>query len=121
LIKAKQRGVDVTVAVDYYTAKGSSKKTLAILEKGGIKVLLSQGRELLHHKWAVIDDTTLVMGSANWTKAAFTKNHDFLLFLSPLTESQIKFFTKLWAIIEQEAAYTPSDSSVYVWADAKTP
>ena len=52
LIQAKQRGVAVTVAVDYYTAKGASKKTLEALEKEGIKILNSQGRQLLHHKWA---------------------------------------------------------------------
>lgn len=104
LIEAKKRGVDVLVAVDYYTAKGSSKKTLSTLENAGVKVFLSQGRELLHHKWAVIDEITLVMGSANWTKAAFTKNHDFLLFLFPLTDPQILFFKKLWGIIQEEAA-----------------
>ena len=27
----------------------------------------------------LIDENILVMGSANWTKAAFSKNHDFLL------------------------------------------
>ena len=43
------------------------------------------------------------MGSANWTKAAFSKNHDFLFFLSPLTENQREFLSKLWEIIEQES------------------
>ncbi len=103
LVQAKKRGVIVTVAVDYYTAKGASKKTLAALEKEGLDIYLSQGRELLHHKWALIDDELLAMGSANWTKAAFSKNHDFLFFLSPLTKNQREFLSKLWEIIEQES------------------
>jgi cardiolipin synthase len=103
LIQAKNRGLNVSIAVDFYTAKGASKKTLAAMQKQGLKIYLSQGRELLHHKWAIIDDTTLVMGSANWTKAAFTKNHDFLLFLSPLTKHQVIFLNKLWKIIEDES------------------
>ena len=64
--------------------------------------LLSQGRELLHHKWAVIDDRVLAMGSANWTKAAFNKNSDFLFFLSPLDKRQRRFLGNLWEIIESE-------------------
>ena len=103
LIEAKRRGVDVRIAIDYYTAKGASKKVLDALQKEGIRLFLSQGRELLHHKWAIIDDTTLVMGSANWTKAAFTKNHDFLFFLSPLSQKQSAFLSNLWEIIEAES------------------
>ncbi len=103
LIEAKRRGVDVRIAIDYYTAKGASKKVLGAMQKEGVKLLLSQGRELLHHKWAIIDDTTLVMGSANWTLAAFSKNHDFLFFLSPLSKKQSAFLTNLWDIIEAES------------------
>jgi len=103
LIRAKRRGVDVLIAIDAYTARGASKKMVNILEKEGIHFFLSQGKELLHHKWAVIDEQVLVLGSANWTKAAFNKNHDFLLFLFPLKEKQIHFLKDLWTIIETES------------------
>ena len=103
LIQAQKRGVKVLIALDYYTAKGASKKALKKLEQAGIKIYLSQGRELLHHKWAFIDDTSLIMGSANWTKSAFTKNHDFLLFLPQLPKVHKKFLIKLWKIIEVES------------------
>lgn len=103
LIRAKNRGIDVRIAVDYYTAMGASKKALAAMGKEGVNIYLSQGRELLHHKWAIIDNKTLIMGSANWTKAAFSKNHDFLLFLSPLGKDQKKSLSNLWKIIEQES------------------
>jgi phosphatidylserine/phosphatidylglycerophosphate/cardiolipin synthase-like enzyme len=108
LCQAQKRGVKVSIAIDYYTAKGASKKTLAILEKKGVHIFLSQGRELLHHKWAVIDDQILVVGSANWTKAAFSKNHDFLCFLSPLNKEQTHFLNKLWNIIEIESTQNRS-------------
>jgi cardiolipin synthase len=103
LLSAKKRGVAVSIAIDAYTARGASKKTIIALEKGGIRPVLSQGRELLHHKWAIIDQRVLVTGSANWTKAAFNKNHDFLLFLSPLEKKQIRFLNRLWDIIEAES------------------
>ncbi len=103
LISAKKRGVCVEVAVDYYTAKGASEKCIAKLKAAGIEILLSQGQELLHHKWALLDDRILIMGSANWTKAAFQKNDDFLMFFSRLNESQIIFLKKLWKNISLES------------------
>jgi cardiolipin synthase A/B len=103
LINAQKRGVEVTIAVDYYTAKGASKKALESMKKEGIKILNSQGNQLLHHKWAVIDENTLIMGSANWTKAAFSKNHDFLFFLSPLNQKQRQFLNQIWNVIATES------------------
>jgi cardiolipin synthase len=103
LIQAKKRGVEVAIALDYYTAKGASKKAVAAMNKEGIKIYLSQGRELLHHKWAIFDGSTLATGSANWTKAAFSKNHDFLLFLFGLSLKQQSYLKKLWTIIVSES------------------
>jgi phosphatidylserine/phosphatidylglycerophosphate/cardiolipin synthase-like enzyme len=102
LVRAKKRNVKVTIALDAYTARGASKKTVEALEKEGVNFLLSQGRELLHHKWALIDDRELAMGSANWTKAAFNKNSDFLFFLSPLGKREKKILDNLWKTIESE-------------------
>jgi cardiolipin synthase len=103
LSRARRRGVPISIAVDAYTARGASKKIIHALEKQKVDFFLSQGKELLHHKWAVIDEEILVMGSANWTKAAFNKNYDFLLFLFPLEKKQLDFLNQLWEIIETES------------------
>ena len=95
LIDAQARGVNVVVAIDYYSGRGSSKKAVELLKNQGVTVLLSRGQQLLHHKWALIDQNQLVMGSANWTKAAFSKNADFLFFLSPLLPPQHAYLKKL--------------------------
>ena len=89
LIRAKTRGVDVKLAIDRYTARGASKKALQKLSSAGIEIFLSSGLPLLHHKWAYIDQEELILGSTNWTEAAFQKNDDILLFLKPLSP-QIK-------------------------------
>ncbi len=104
LIEAKQRGVDIRVALDYYTAKGASKKALERLNLAGIRVLCNQGQELLHYKWALVDESHLIAGSANWTRAAFSKNQDFILLLTPLCKHQSQFFSKLWSLIESESS-----------------
>lgn len=100
---AMQRGVKVSLIVDYYSARGASKKSVELLQKMGAQIHLSQGPELFHHKWAIIDGSVFAMGSANWTKAAFTKNEDFLFILSSLKEDQKRYLKNLWEILELEA------------------
>lgn len=100
LHEAQKRGIQIYVALDYYTAKGASSKATAFLQEANIPVYISKGGKLLHHKWCLIDQETLLIGSANWTKSAFTINEDCLLVIHPLTDSQKKYFEKIWKNIE---------------------
>jgi phosphatidylserine/phosphatidylglycerophosphate/cardiolipin synthase-like enzyme len=100
LQRAAGRGVRVHAVIDHYSGNGVSKKSVEALQSAGAEVLLSSGSALLHHKWALIDKTIFAMGSANWTKAAFTKNEDFLVILSSLTTGQRKFILDLYKILE---------------------
>ena len=59
--------------------------------------------QLLHHKFILIDDQTLLVGSANWTKAAFYKNSDCFLILHNLTDDQKTFMNRLWTRLEAES------------------
>ena len=95
LVEAKNRGVDVQVALDHYTKEGSSKAVAQFLSEHGIPVMPSQGVQLLHHKWALIDEEILLAGSANWTQSAFKKNKD-LLFMLALTDDLKERMQKLW-------------------------
>ena len=52
---------------------------------------------------AIIDDTTLIMGSANWTKAAFTQNSENITFLYPLTDEQQIKLKAFWQTTLKEA------------------
>jgi phosphatidylserine/phosphatidylglycerophosphate/cardiolipin synthase-like enzyme len=99
LISAKKRGVDVRLCSDFYAGRGASRKSLKRLQEENIPLLFSQGQQLLHHKWALIDDHTLIVGSTNWTKAAFTKNRDCLLFLKDLSSDQQAYLKRLWKVV----------------------
>lgn len=99
LIAAHARGVKVIVAIDRYTALGASKKALHRLKQQGICLLTSGGSQLLHHKWALIDKEILVMGSANWTASAFTKNQDCLLIIKGLNPLHQKSLDQIWSSI----------------------
>jgi phosphatidylserine/phosphatidylglycerophosphate/cardiolipin synthase-like enzyme len=103
VIQAHRRGLKVTVLLDFHSALGASHKTVELLEKAGIEVLVSKGLQLLHHKFVWLDGETLFTGSANWTKAAFYRNRDCVLALHQLTEEQTLFLRRLWHRMQAEA------------------
>lgn len=90
LLQLHRRGVHVELYLDRYTARGASSAALKQCKEAGIPTYLSQGLPLFHHKWALIDSKTLILGSANWTQAAFQKNKDFVCFLHPINDKQLK-------------------------------
>ncbi len=104
VIDASKRGVKVEVLMDYTSSQGASANIMKFLIQRGIPVRLSQGNGLLHHKLMIVDGQTLVNGSANWTKNAFTQNDDCFLVLHDLTEPQQKQLDVLWTVMVKESA-----------------
>lgn len=82
LVELHQKGVKISLKLDGTTARGASRKVKEFLEKEGVQVEMSKGLHLCHYKWGIIDGKTHIIGSANWTKAAFQKNKDFILILN---------------------------------------
>lgn len=103
LIEARKRGVRVEVALDRSSAYGVSEKVAKYLNNEGIPVILNSGAGLLHHKMMIVDDETLVVGSANWTLAAFEKNNDCFVIITPLNKTQKNTLHKMWQAIMDEA------------------
>jgi len=95
LVELYTKGIQITLTIDASTSRGASKKAVTTLAKAGIPIYLSQGLQLFHHKWALVDDHTLILGSANWTQSAFNRNRDFILLLYPLKNKQIKYMNKI--------------------------
>lgn len=102
IIEAKKRGIVVEIALDRSSAKGASSKVALLLETANVTFGLNKGPGLLHHKFMIIDDHTLVSGSTNWTKAAFTKNDDCFLILHELQPSQKNLLEMLWKKIAED-------------------
>lgn len=96
IIAAKKRNVDVTVIIDMHSSMGASMKAMEALKAANVRVLFTQGPQLMHHKFVYIDNETLITGSANWTKAAFNKNNDCLFTLYNLNAEQKKLMNRLW-------------------------
>lgn len=106
IIEAHKRGVDVEIVIDRQTSKGASRVSYERLCKSGLKIGTNRGNQLLHHKFAYIDGETLINGSANWTRAAFSINEDCFLILQNLTDEQKKYLNRLWKVISQEAEFS---------------
>lgn len=102
LIDAVNRGIDTEVVIDYYQGKGASENIVKFLKSNGVNVRISRGGALLHHKFMLIDSSTLINGSANWTKAAFTQNDDCFIVLKDLNIDQIQKMESLWKKIWSE-------------------
>ena len=103
LIDARSRGVSVDIAIDYYSARGASKNIIKNLYNEGITPYIGPAGKLLHHKWCLIDDTTLILGSTNWTGSAFKKNDDVLILLPSLSPKQTSFMQKIWKATQKSS------------------
>ncbi|MDQ6846062.1 MAG: phosphatidylserine/phosphatidylglycerophosphate/cardiolipin synthase family protein [Candidatus Dormibacteraeota bacterium] len=72
---ALARGVAVRVLLD--PAQRASDPSAASLRAHGVAVrLYRSGGEKLHAKATIVDASTVVMGSANWTVSGFEHNHE---------------------------------------------
>jgi phospholipase D len=97
LTKLAQRGVNVRVKVD--TAKGAEKKEsklMAMLKAAGVSVrtVAADGRN--HNKFAVVDDSTVITGSYNWTVKAESNFENLLVLNCP---DLAKRYTEEWQAI----------------------
>jgi cardiolipin synthase len=73
--QAVSRGVSVFVLLD--PSQHPNRRTARLLRQAGVSCRFYAGHgEKLHAKAAVFDGTTLVVGSANWSRSGFTRNHE---------------------------------------------
>lgn len=96
LIKAKQRGVDVQIIFDK-TQAGISRKIIELLSKNNIKPLLDfRPTGIAHNKVMIIDNSTTITGSYNYTKSAAKRNAENVLIIkdSELSKKYIKNWRK---------------------------
>lgn len=107
LIAAKKRGVDVKLIIEANHAK--QQYTMHnLLRKEHIPVKVENWAGKMHAKTAVIDDNTIISGSANWTNSAFKYNDENLSIYKNVTnEAQYlkKEFLLSWKSIPLKWKY----------------
>lgn len=94
---AHQRGIDVRIITDNHKSedKGSD---IEYLHKSRVPVRMDRSPDHMHHKYAIVDDHSLVTGSYNWTRSAETRNQENIVVLhdASLIRQFEKEFERLW-------------------------
>ncbi len=97
ILDSHRRGVAVRIITDDAKAEdlGSDVRRF---EEAGIPTRVDRSPFHMHHKFAIVDGTTLLTGSYNWTRGAARDNEENLIvttdprFLTPFEET----FERLW-------------------------
>ncbi len=90
LIAAKKRGVEIELIVDHDTVTGVAGKADEIAQEG-IPVFVYNGgnASIMHHKFWIFSDGTLITGSFNPTQRANKANHENIIIIEdPAVASQ---------------------------------
>jgi cardiolipin synthase len=91
IIQAHKRGVFVEILLS------DKKNTLAKnLENAGVLVKVNPNLNFLHNKMLLIDESTLVNGSANWSKSAFSRNDESFFVIKNLKKEHIAYLKDYW-------------------------
>jgi phosphatidylserine/phosphatidylglycerophosphate/cardiolipin synthase-like enzyme len=78
LVRAKRRGVDVTLIQDEKSAQ-NNRETLPILLAAGIEVRSDGKHAIQHNKVMLIDDDIVITGSYNFTNSAEKRNAENIM------------------------------------------
>jgi len=99
LVEAAERGVNVWVV---YELGMEDTPLVAKLESGGVAVRADKNPDLMHHKFMVVDDATVLTGSFNWTYSADNFHDENLLIIhSPGVAWQYhEEFVRVWEAAE---------------------
>lgn len=107
LKKSALRGVSINIIYDKSSNFKNPKSTLGFLSKyKNIHTCLLEGdsnqtkyKGLMHQKMAIIDRSVLILGSANWSKSAFSNNYETLFMTSnPQTiEKALQYFGEMFS------------------------
>jgi phospholipase D len=98
LLKAIQRGVKIQILLDK-SNKNTKKSMFKELLCPQIQIRFDYVSGIAHNKIILIDNIMTITGSYNFTKSAYSKNAENVLFIrdSKTTEIYRKNFEKRWA------------------------
>jgi len=114
LVDAKNRNVDVQVIIDKISDESQYGKGRFLKEaevsvwvyKSKIEPNKYRSGEIMHHKFALLDDE-LLTGSFNWTVAAGRYNHENLVCISGEQAAQDKYLEEFERLKKQSVKFAP--------------
>ena len=109
LISAHQRNIVVRVITDR-EQMSVNPSPVEKLRRNGIQVRRNNDSYFMHHKFAIIDNSSLINGSLNWTQRAVYGNQENICITSSpdIVGAFLKHFDLLWEQYHPKN-YCPSD------------
>jgi mitochondrial cardiolipin hydrolase len=97
IVAAHRRGVFVRIITDN-DKQYDQGSDIERLREAGIAVAVDESEHHMHHKFAVLDGSTLLNGSYNWTRSAATFNEENLIVTSDpaLVATFARQFREMW-------------------------
>ncbi len=99
LSKARQRGVRIRMIADSRQAKKKESQVTYLISQGILtKVLGSQERSVMNHRFAILDGKKIVTGSFSWSEASDRWNFENIIVCAD-TEASAAYqreFDRLW-------------------------
>ncbi len=105
LVAAKKRGVTVIAVLDKTNDKGAKYSAAKFLWNAGIPVYIDYKPAIAHSKVLVIDQSTVITGSFNFTKAAEEKNVENLIIFKKQPKLAQKYVTNIATRIAESRKY----------------
>ncbi|MBG87265.1 MAG: endonuclease [Verrucomicrobiales bacterium] len=95
--RADRHGIRIRVITDNDKSHDAGSD-IQELRRSGIPVRMDPTPDHMHHKFAVVDNNTVITGSYNWTRSAATRNFENLLVTDEpkIVKAYVKEFTHLW-------------------------
>mgnify|MGYP001283843469 CR=1 FL=1 len=102
LIKKSQEGVSIQIIVNDDTNNEANDHHFESLRRNGVEIILySMVKGLMHHKFCILDNKTLIVGSYNWTYSAANYNHESILILRD-EPKEIQNYIDVFGILKNE-------------------
>jgi cardiolipin hydrolase len=97
LLQAHRRGIKIKILTDNEKLFdfGSDIKQLAF---ANVEIRTDNTKNHMHHKFAIMDNQTILTGSYNWTRSAAMYNHENIIVSNSkeLVQDFLVEFDKLW-------------------------
>ena len=109
ILEAFQRGITVRVIADDECAKNKGSN-VNLIASVGVPCKTDNAVYHMHHKFAVIDNSVVIMGSFNWTGQAVKYNQENIFFYEDknIASQYAQEFERLWnsfnTVIDQKEA-----------------
>jgi phosphatidylserine/phosphatidylglycerophosphate/cardiolipin synthase-like enzyme len=107
VVKAKNRGVEIKIYLDSSQVDAQYSKARFFIKEGRENIRISSNSNLMHNKFAIIDNTIVLTGSYNWTASASERNDENLLVIDDeeIVARYQNYFNTLWTVKHSPEKY----------------